>query len=350
MSNWTDIAAAYDPAQDGAAVLVTVGRVKGSTPRDMGTNMLVTSSKSMGTIGGGRLEYLAIDAARNMLREDEKTAEILNVPLGPELAQCCGGHVDILLGKLAVEDAYNIFNQLNEENAILLSCWTASSCHRQIITADDSRIYLDQVIQSAIKRRLTSPGVEILSSGTEAETEFTLIQSLHESEFHLTLFGAGHVGKAVVRTLSQLPCTIDWVDERPNEFPDYIPTNVRKIVTESPISAIPGRPIGGYYLIMTHSHQLDLDICEALLKQRSDARYIGLIGSTTKKAKFYKRLATRGFSTANIDRITCPIGLPELEGKQPAEIALGVATDIMKRHRKSRYKGNSVQSEGLHGT
>ena len=350
MSNWTDIATAYDPIQDGAAVLVTVGLVKGSTPREMGATMLVTASRSMGTIGGGRLEYLAVNAARNMLQENEKSAEILNVPLGPELAQCCGGYVDILLGKLSADGAYNIFNRLNEENSILLSRWTSSSCHRQVLTANDSMIYLDQTIQSAIERRLTSPGAEIINSGAEEETEFTLVQSLHEAEFHLTLFGAGHVGKAVVQAFSSLPCTILWVDERPQEFPDAIPANVREIVIESPISAISDSPADGYYLIMTHSHQLDLDICEALLKQRPEARYIGLIGSNTKKAKFHKRLAVRGFSTGEIDRIACPIGLPELDGKRPAEIALGVAADIMRRHRKLQHDRNPARQEGLHGT
>ena len=87
MSNWTDIATAYDPIQDGAAVLVTVGLVKGSTPREMGATMLVTASRSMGTIGGGRLEYLAVNAARNMLQENEKSAEILNVPSLPNAAE-----------------------------------------------------------------------------------------------------------------------------------------------------------------------------------------------------------------------------------------------------------------------
>ena len=348
MSNLTDIATAYDPVQDGAAVLVTVGTVKGSTPRDTGTTMLVTSSRSMGTIGGGRLEYLAIDAARNLLHEDGKSAEILNVPLGPELAQCCGGYVDILLGKLSSDEAYGIFNRLNEKNMVLLSRWTPSSCHRQVLTASDSLIYLDQTIQSAIGRRLTSPGAEIINSGAEEDTEFTLVQSLHEAEFHLTLFGAGHVGKAVVHALSSLPCTIHWVDERPQEFPDNMSANVRRIVTESPISAISDSPADGYYLIMTHSHHLDLDICEAMLKQRPEAKYIGLIGSGTKKAKFHKRLTLRGFSMSEIDRITCPIGLPELDGKRPAEIALGVAADIMRRHRKSQHDRKPARQKGLH--
>ncbi|MEX0583073.1 MAG: xanthine dehydrogenase accessory protein XdhC [Sneathiella sp.] len=350
MSNWSDIAAAYDPARDGASVLVTVGRVKGSTPRDTGANMLVTASKSMGTIGGGRLEYLVIDNARKMLLDSEKSSEILTFPLGPELAQCCGGHVDILLGKLSTEEALSIFNRLNTINCILISQWTQSGCHRQIVAAGDSTIYLDKLIQSAVERRLSSPGTEIVNSKTANEAEFTLIQSLHEAEFHVTLFGAGHVGKALIQTLAPLPCAVRWVDQRADEFPDDIPSNVSKVATESPLGAIADSPRGSYFIIMTHSHQLDLEICEALLKQRPDARFIGLIGSKTKKAKFEKRLMTRGFNSREIARVTCPIGIPELSGKMPAEIALGVATDLLLRHRKPQHERISTQRKGIHAT
>ncbi|MEX1036952.1 MAG: xanthine dehydrogenase accessory protein XdhC [Sneathiella sp.] len=350
MSNWSDIAAAYDPARDGASVLVTVGRVKGSTPRNTGANMLVTASKSIGTIGGGRLEYLVIDNARKMLLDSEKSSEILTFPLGPELAQCCGGHVDILLDKLSPEEALSIFNRLNIINSIFVSRWTQSGCHRQIVAAGDSTIYLDKLIQSAIERLLSSPGTEIVNSETANEAEFTLIQSLHEAEFHVTLFGAGHVGKALTQTLAPLPCAVRWVDQRADEFPDDIPSNVSKVATESPLGAIADSPRGSYFIIMTHSHQLDLEICEALLKQRPDARFIGLIGSKTKKAKFEKRLMTRGFNSREIARVTCPIGIPELSGKMPAEIALGVATDLLLRHRKPQHERISTQRKGIHAT
>ncbi len=340
MSNWSEIAEAYDASRDGPAILVTVGRIKGSTPRDTGSNMLITATKCIGTIGGGRLEYIAIEKARNLLGDETKSSEIHELPLGPELAQCCGGYVQLLLHKLQGDEAASIFNRLNEniENSTILFHWSKSECHHQIISESDSLIYLDKPLQTAIERRLNLPGAEVVENGQSPKTIFTLVQSLHDAEFHVTIFGAGHVGRALVAALATLPCQITWVDSRASEFPTDIPKNVHKIVTESEASAIADCPTGSYFLIMTHSHQLDLEICEKLLATGDDAAFIGLIGSKTKKSKFEKRLAIRGFGSSAISRITCPIGMPELVGKRPAEIALSIAPDLLRRHQQTRAR------------
>lgn len=340
MSNWSEIAEDYDTGRDGPAILVTVGRIKGSTPRDTGANMLITTEKCIGTIGGGRLEYIAIEKARNLLKNKTKSSEIYELPLGPELAQCCGGYVELLLYKFQENEGLSIFNQLNEnkrKSAILLH-WSETECHHQIVSESDSLIYLDKPLQAAIERRLSSPGTEIVEIRQSDNTDFTLVQSLHDAEFHVTAFGAGHVGRALVASLASLPCQITWVDSRASEFPTGIPKNVHKIVTESEASAIADCPRGSYFLIMTHSHQLDLEICEKLLATRDDAAFIGLIGSKTKKSKFEKRLAIRGFGSSAISRINCPIGMPELVGKRPAEIALSIATDLLRRHQQTRAR------------
>ncbi|USG62274.1 xanthine dehydrogenase accessory protein XdhC [Sneathiella marina] len=329
MSNWPGILTALDGFAE-AAVLITVGEVKGSTPRETGATMLVTATALIGTIGGGRLEYLAIEKARSLLHmSGEKTSLRLQVPLGPELAQCCGGHVDILISRLAENDYIN-FNRLNNNysKSVLLSHWTGDECRRQLLSASDTTLYLDKPLQAAIHRKLTDPGAEIVPSSSATEASFSLVQSMSSSEFHVTLFGAGHVGKAVVAALAPLPCTITWVDERAHEFPAAIPDNVVKRVTSSATAEVLASPAGGYFLVMTHSHQLDLEICEAVLSEAGES-YLGLIGSATKKRKFEKRLAVRGLSKDDIARITCPIGLNELGGKRPAEIALSVAVEIL---------------------
>jgi len=348
MSGWSEILDCLDKT-DGPAVLVTVGAVKGSTPRETGATMLVTNDNLTGTIGGGRLEHLAIQKAKDILaKSTEGTDLVLQLPLGPELAQCCGGYVDILLSRLSDTDV-NIFNRLKEnlEKFALISYWTSGCCKRQLVSNTDAPTYLEPRLHDAIERLLSAPGSEIIAG--KSETDFTLVQSLNSAEFHVNIFGAGHVGRAIVNALSPLPCSINWIDERTDEFPADIPPNVRKVISTHPVAEFPSLPLGSFNLVMTHSHQLDLEICEAILRQGNEA-YLGLIGSETKKTKFEKRLKVRGLSAPAIAHMTCPIGLEYLEGKRPEEIALSVAADILMRHQQRKKKSVPAKSEGAYGS
>lgn len=147
--------------------------------------------------------------------------------------------------------------------------------------------------------------------------------------FSLHLFGAGHVGRALVNVLAGVPCEITWVDEREAEFPDGpAAPHVRQVCAE-PVEAevAAGRP-GDFYLVLTHSHALDLALAEAILR-RGDFGWFGLIGSASKRAKFEHRLRDRGIGEAQLLRMTCPIGLPGLSGKQPGVIAVAVAAQLL---------------------
>lgn len=147
--------------------------------------------------------------------------------------------------------------------------------------------------------------------------------------FRLHLFGAGHVGRALVQVLAGVPCEIVWVDERESEFPsDPLPAQVRQVCVE-PVEAevASGRP-GDFYLVLTHSHALDQAITEAILK-RGDFGWFGLIGSATKRARFEHRLRDRGIAGDVLSRMVCPIGLPGIEGKQPGVIAVSVAAQLL---------------------
>ncbi|MGH6913625.1 MAG: xanthine dehydrogenase accessory protein XdhC, partial [Geminicoccales bacterium] len=145
---------------------------------------------------------------------------------------------------------------------------------------------------------------------------------------HVVLFGAGHVGKALVRVLGELPCRITWIDSRAEQFPSAVPPNVVVDCTETPQYAVDRAPAGAAFLVMTHNHALDLKLCETIL-QRRDFAYFGLIGSATKRAKFVKRFEARGIASEVIDRMVCPIGLPGLAGKHPGEIAVAVAAQLL---------------------
>jgi xanthine dehydrogenase accessory factor len=147
--------------------------------------------------------------------------------------------------------------------------------------------------------------------------------------FRLHLFGAGHVGRALVHALAGVPCEIVWVDERESEFPaGPLPAQVERVCVE-PVEAevAQGRP-GDFYLVLTHSHALDLALAEAILR-RGDFGWFGLIGSASKRARFEHRLAERGVPPEVIARMACPIGLPGITGKQPGVVALSVAAQLL---------------------
>ena len=155
-----------------------------------------------------------------------------------------------------------------------------------------------------------------------------LFEPLGTGTVQIALFGAGHVARALVPVLATLPCKIRWIDSREQEFPEQIPEGVEKVVNEYPVDEIDDMPEGSYFIVMTHNHQLDLELTEKIL-QRGDFAHYGLIGSKTKRKKFEHRLKAKGFAPELIDRMVCPMGIPEVKGKLPAEIAVSVAGEII---------------------
>jgi xanthine dehydrogenase accessory factor len=275
------------------AIVVTVGEIKGSTPRDRGTRMLVSPSGVEGTIGGGHLEWQAIDMARQALAEcspHESIAATSNTqgsgakpqhapwehifPLGPRLGQCCGGVVTLHFAHL---------------NAQALQAW-----------------------------------------------------QLPPARMHVELHGAGHVGQAIVRLLADLDCTVRWIDTRedahtqsssPPGLPSQamlsaLPDHIEWLPSDRPEAEVADAPPGAVHLVLTHRHDLDLRIIEAVLRRR-DAHFAGLIGSQTKRASFLHRLADKGLTPAQLGALTCPIGLPGLTGKEPAVIAIAVLAQLL---------------------
>jgi xanthine dehydrogenase accessory factor len=144
----------------------------------------------------------------------------------------------------------------------------------------------------------------------------------------VVLFGAGHVGAALVQALAPLPCHVTWVDEREDLFPAVLPANVTVEITDTPDAVAADAPAHAYFLVMTHSHALDQSLAEAIL-QRPALHWFGLIGSKTKRMLFEHRLAARGVPALRIAQMTCPIGLPGIAGKEPAVIAASVAAQLL---------------------
>ncbi|WP_307746407.1 xanthine dehydrogenase accessory protein XdhC [uncultured Pantoea sp.] len=154
-----------------------------------------------------------------------------------------------------------------------------------------------------------------------------LFEPLLQAQPEIYLFGAGHVGQALVNLLATLPCHINWIDSRLAQF-SYVPAGVVTLRPDDPLDCVAQAPAGSYFIIMTHHHPLDFELCEAVLK-RGDFRYAGVIGSETKNQRFRYRLAGKGVASEPLARLRCPIGLPDVKGKLPAEIAVAIAGEII---------------------
>jgi xanthine dehydrogenase accessory factor len=168
-----------------------------------------------------------------------------------------------------------------------------------------------------------------------------LLEPILPTRWQVAVFGAGHVGKALVKLLADLPCAVTWIDPRPEELPAQPPPSVRCVVSEEPADEVAELPAGADLVVMTHSHALDLDILDAALR-RGTHRYLGLIGSRTKRATFVKRLEARGRTPEQLAGITCPIGLPGIAGKEPAVIAVAVAAQLLVLESAHRPRSGAV--------
>jgi xanthine dehydrogenase accessory factor len=175
------------------------------------------------------------------------------------------------------------------------------------------------------------------------------VQELYEPvvapDLNIAVFGAGHVGSAVVAALSQLECSIRWIDNRQKIF-RAVPANVVAIETAEPAAEVAALPAGSYFLVMTHSHPLDFEICDRVLR-RGDARYCGLIGSLSKRRQFEKRYRQQGMPQAMLDQLVCPIGVDGITGKKPAEIAISVAAEVL-RVRDRAVVASRRSSDNVH--
>ena len=167
--------------------------------------------------------------------------------------------------------------------------------------------------------------VQATEHGDEA---LVFLEALRDPEFTIVLFGAGHVGRALVGVLADVACRVVWVDSREDEFPAAVPDNATVVVTDDPEPEVAAAPPGAYFLVMTHSHALDQSLAERIL-ERGDFAYFGLIGSLTKRRQFERRMGERGIPLARFPDMTCPIGVPGIKGKDPATIAIAVAAQLL---------------------
>lgn len=158
--------------------------------------------------------------------------------------------------------------------------------------------------------------------------------------FFLQLYGAGHVGRAIVKLLWGLPCTVQWIDERETEFPaEPLPPHIQALCVEPVQAEVPLAPPGAFFLVLTHSHDLDLAITHAVL-QRADFGFAGLIGSATKRARFENRLRERGIPDTVLQRLHCPIGVAGVSGKEPEVLAIAAVAQLLQASGRAASVGS----------
>jgi xanthine dehydrogenase accessory factor len=322
MNDW--LGAAANLPESEPAVLVTVALVEGSGPREPGAKMLVTRARQFDTIGGGHLEMRAVEISRAMLRGEGPSRRVERFALGPSLGQCCGGVVHLAFERVD-GDLPAVLAALHEHRN--RDCWRVSS-----IDGAPTSILLDafgeRIAGSDAGSEPACVGEPATRPIRDADGNRWLVDVCRAPRAHLTLFGAGHVGAAIVRALADLPCRVTWVDERAEQFPPEVPANVRVEACDAPEALVAAAPPGGSFLVMTHQHALDLRLTEAILA-RGDAGWFGLIGSQTKRRQFEHRLRARGIAPERIAAMVCPIGLPGIAGKAPAVIAASVCAQLL---------------------
>jgi xanthine dehydrogenase accessory factor len=290
-------------ARHGRVVRVVIAQVRGSSPREVGAAMLVWAEGQSGTIGGGALEHQATEAARTMLAPGA-AARLTRHALGPDLGQCCGGAVQLLA------EVYDAGKLVDLQGLEVIA--------RPVITGAQMPLTVQRVLTRA-RGQGDAPPVQLIDGW--------MIEPLDRATLPLWIWGAGHVGRALVAVMAPLPdLAITWVDTGPERFPDTIPAQVTALPAFDPARLVPHAPMGAHHLILTYSHALDLALCHALLDHGFASA--GLIGSATKWARFRSRLGDLGHSPSQIARIRCPIGTPSL-GKHPQAIAIGVASSLL---------------------
>jgi len=172
-----------------------------------------------------------------------------------------------------------------------------------------------------------------------------LFEPLGQPQAHIALFGAGHVGRALAPLLAGLPCRLRWIDSREEAFPTPLPAGVEQVVNDEVVEEVERMPAGSYFMVMTHDHQLDLQLAEAILR-RNDFAYFGLIGSKSKRARFEHRLREHGIAQETLQRMRCPMGLPEVKGKLPLEIAIAIAGEVIATY-NARFGEEARSAESI---
>ncbi|WP_114086851.1 xanthine dehydrogenase accessory protein XdhC [Thalassospira profundimaris] len=329
--------------QDQPVVMVTVAAIAGSTPREAGAFMLVGRHETAGTVGGGNLEHQLVRHVRKMLAEGRAPdAHFMRYPLGPALGQCCGGAVEVAFHALDARRKDVLRGALQAAQSagrdpvwLMLPFEDAPDAAFALLSGPSARDLASKAGPVSLPLAAPVRGglVELAAwgladAGLSGPSGRGLLVRLDDAATPLWLFGAGHVGAAIVRALEPLPFDVTWLDSRSDYIDIPAKPRLHPIQSANPWEEIADMPQGAMALILTHSHAEDFEICRHAL-MRPDLAFVGMIGSETKRARFMARMRERGVSDAALSRLCCPIGVPGITGKHPAVIAASVVAQLV---------------------
>ncbi|MFO1303587.1 MAG: xanthine dehydrogenase accessory protein XdhC [Burkholderiales bacterium] len=316
--------------REGRAALVLLANATGSTPRESGTAMIVSPSGAFGTIGGGHLEFEALRVARDALAQSALPAPwIVRFPLAARLGQCCGGVATLAFAVIADDNRAWLDEAVARERAGLAM---------DLVTTIGGSRDAHAIGEASAPRDCARIA--------QADGTTRILHTIVPESLRVLVFGNGHVGRALVQVMGVSPARVRWIDEREQDFPPDVPPNVEIVATDAAVDEIANAPRGALLVIATHTHALDFELVSAALG-RDDWRYVGLIGSTSKRNQFEKRLLARGFTQAQLARVTCPIGRSvPVRSKHPGAIAVAVAAELLAtaEQRKSGSDTHSLSS------
>ena len=304
MADWT--AHAHAALSRGPAALITILATEGSAPRGPGARMVVSESGLAGTIGGGALEHQAVEQARAILSHPPGSWRVQDYPLGPLLGQCCGGRVRLMVERIADVPAGE------GPYAVALS----ESVSRESLAGEGRGPATNgPILDPGLRRGTVAARGPLPISGAK------FVEPVEADSLPLLMFGAGHVGRAIASHAGALPIHLAWFDTRAAEAET---PGVMLADEDAMVACAAEAPAGGAVVILTHDHALDYRLTEAALT--SGAAFVGLIGSQTKRARFLSRLDKAGVDAT---RLTCPIGIPGIVGKEPEVIAVATLAQLL---------------------
>jgi len=313
---WPRVACRLLEAGEPVVTRVLIAEVRGSSPREPGACMLVSQSGTYGTIGGGNLEWQALQAAHSLRIP---SVQLRRLVLGRELGQCCGGVVQLWLERFTPADLPFLRR-------------AAHAASRDSVTAIVTEVSGQGVVRRFLQHADIQPRLRFSSN---SEENATLLERIERDRATLWLYGAGHVAQALIRLMADLPFEVTWIDSRAELLPTPLPDNVHPLCVCTPANTVNSAPAGARFLVMTHDHGLDYALCRRIL-ERNDFAWLGLIGSKSKGARFRSRLARDGVAATTIARLVSPIGVEGVNHKWPAAIAVAVAAQLLQGLETSR--------------
>lgn len=332
-------------------VIITIVETKGSTPCNVGQKIIYSGCENFfGSIGGGNFEFKSLNKAKEILNLKKECIELVRYPLGASLGQCCGGYVKVMFESYLCndknnEDEYwlNKLNKANENKSDYIVMTVIDSILQKQISSSKLVFFKNEKNELILRGSKKININELFKSLglKEINKEFTCPIQLNEvdgicfeyfaysQQQAVALFGAGHISRALMPILTQLPITIYWIDDRKAQF-DYYDGDKSKIniICDDMSDAVLDLPKNIYCMIITYSHKLDFEICEQIMLRDSFC-YLGVIGSELKGKQFRDRFISKGLSINLVEKLMCPMGVKQKFIKSPISIAISIAADLI---------------------